>query len=729
MEDTLAIEDRHSILAGSTLGDPRTLVLKDDRAFAVFGPSGDIDPRATKSQGLFKDDMRYLSRLEVRLQGRRPICLGASASTDNTRLVIDLTNPDILADGHVALPRCTAQISRSKYLAGGALFERLALANFGDSGLQYTLAVAVEADFEDIFHIRGTPRPRRGKRLEPVLHNGRAIELAYDGLDGARRRTLIEFDPPPERLSPSGARFIVSLEPGQRQRLSLTVRCDPGPDQPRDYPAARRATRQTVRSAREGSCRVRGGYEHFTRWAQRSFADARMLLTPTPQGLYPYAGIPWYCTPFGRDGIITALQLLWVRPGVARGVLAFLAANQARDVDDRLESEPGKILHEFREGEMASTGQVPFGRYYGTVDATPLFVMLAGEYLRVSGDVDFLRSLWPAVELALGWCDTHGDPDRDGFLEYQCRNPGALANQGWKDSHDAVFHADGTLARGPIALCEVQGYAYAARLAGARIARALGEPRRAADLAAQARALKDRFHEAFWVDSIGVYAIALDGDKRPCAIRSSNPGHCLWTGIADEAAAPRLAREMLSEAMFSGWGVRTIAQGEARYNPMSYHNGSVWPHDNAILMAGLARYGQADAVERLMAAWLEASEHFESHRLPELFCGFARRISSGPTSYPVACSPQAWAAGAFFMMLEACLGLEIHAGSARVSAEGEEAALHIRRARLPARVGTVCLRNLRIGPGSLDLLFHREREDVGVLVRSREGSIRVLVEK
>jgi glycogen debranching enzyme len=719
MEEILAVEDRHYILAGSSLGDPRTLVLKDDRSFAVFGPSGDIDAGAGKSHGLYKDDMRYLSRLETRLQGRRPICLSAGATTDNSRLVADLTNPDISADGHVLLQRGTAHIARSKYLSHGALFEKLVLGNFSENEHEYQLALSFDADIIDIFQVRGTPREKRGRRLEP-RPGPASVELGYEGLDGIRRRTRIDFDPPPTSIGPSGARYLLRLRPGERRSVTIAVRCDPTEDQPASYARARRLVRSAAAEARGQTCRVSGGYEHFTRWARRSTADVRMLTTQTTRGLYPYAGIPWYCTPFGRDGIITAYQLLWARPAIAAGVLRFLAANQCDRADPGRDAEPGKILHEFRDDEMANTGEVPFGRYYGTVDATPLFLMLAGEHLRVTGDLELARDLWPNIQRALEWCGRSGDLDGDGFLEYQSRNPDALTNQGWKDSHDSVFHADGALASGPIALCEVQGYAYAGKLAAADLAAALGHSDTREHLLAEASALKERFHRAFWVEEIGTYAAALDGEKRPCAVRTSNPGHCLWTGIADERFAPRVAETMLSPEMFSGWGVRTVASGEARYNPMSYHNGSVWPHDNAILMAGLTRYSLNDPVERLMTSWLEASEHFGDHRLPELFCGFRRRPSTGPTLYPVACSPQAWAAGAFFMMCQACLGLTIDAAGSCV---------RVCRPRLPERMGTISLRNLRIGPAVLDLLFHREGDDVGVLVQRRRGDATVVVEK
>jgi glycogen debranching enzyme len=723
MEEVVSIEDRHYILAGSGLADPRALVLKDDCGFALFAPTGDLDVRGGQAHGVYRQDMRYLSRLETRLQGKRPMALTSSVSADNTRLLADLTNPDIRDEesGRVVLHRGDAHLSRHIYMHDGCVFQRLVLTNFDPEEREYTLSFTFDADFTDIFEVRGERRERRGERLEPFCKGDSIVVLGYQGLDGVERRTQLEFDPPPRVLSVSHVRYAEKLGPGERREIQIVIRTDPqvGPG-PADYQRAKQKVRRHARAVASGFARVHSSNEQLTRWAHRSYADVRMLLTQTPHGPYPYAGIPWYCTPFGRDGIITAIQLCWVNPDVARGALRFLAAHQATDFDPARDAEPGKIIHEYRDDEMSNLREVPFGRYYGTVDATPLFVMLAGEYYRTTGDLPMIESIWPNIQRALEWIDRFGDVDGDGFVEYQRKSEAGLNNQGWKDAADSVFHADGRLAHGPIALCEVQGYVYDAKRQAAILARALGLEDDARQLDADAELLKRRFNEIFWEESIGMYALALDGEKQSCAVRSSNPGHCLFTGIADQQAAQKIAAAYLEPDMFSGWGVRTIGTKEARYNPMSYHNGSIWPHDNSIALAGMARYGLDEHVLRLFSAWLDASEYMEVHRLPELFCGFRRRAGIGPTLYPVACSPQAWAAGAVFLMLRSVLGLEV---------DGVRNVVRIRRPRLPDHVDQISLSRLRVPNGTMGLVFRRAGEDVGVLVSRRVDGVRVVIEK
>jgi glycogen debranching enzyme len=469
----------------------------------------------------------------------------------------------------------------------------------------------------------------------------------------------------------------------------------------------------------KGESKIATSNHRFNEMLRRSTVDLAMLSTDTPQGLFPYAGIPWYSTTFGRDGLITALQCLWLDRRLALAVLKRLAALQATDFDAASDAAPGKILHEMRSGEMANLREIPFGLYYGSVDATPLFVLLAGEYARSSGDLETLRELWPAMEKALAWVDGPGDADRDGFIEYYKESEKGLVNQGWKDSYDAVFHADGRLAEGPIALAEVQGYVYAAKKLAAWCAEKLGSEQRSRELTDEAERLAERFDEAFWCEEIGTYALALDCNKEPCRVRTSNAGQVLYSGIARPERAERVVSALLGSDSFSGWGIRTVSTEERRYNPMSYHNGSVWPHDNALVALGFARYRAKDAVNRVFRSLFDAATFLELYRLPELFCGFSRYAGRGPTLYPVACAPQAWAAGTFFAALQACLGIKQDPWNREI---------RFQNPRLPNFLDEVVLKGLTAGDGCVDAVIRRHGDRTSLEVLRTQGNIDIKTE-
>jgi glycogen debranching enzyme len=692
--------------------------LKHDDTFIVVDVHGDIGTSAGGADGLFHADTRFVSRLELLLNDVQPLLLGCNVRDDNTSLNVDLTNPDVYADGHLRLAKDTLHIVRTIFLWRDTAYQRFGIQNHADRAVEFSLSIGFDSDFADLFEVRGLRRLRRGRIARRVLSADAAV-LIYDGLDGRARKTTLTFDPAPQELTTRAATYQIVLGPKQALPIFLSVGCgDPEPPQPVRYIRGLLAVHRDHRAATRGAATVATSNQVFNEVLCRSMADLYMLMTRTSQGPYPYAGIPWFSTTFGRDGLITAMQTLWVDPHIARGVLQRLAAHQARSDDPAADAQPGKILHEMRSGEMAKLGEIPFALYYGSVDSTPLFVLLAGLYWKRTGDDDTIRALWPAIEAALAWIDGPGDADEDGFVEYYRMTETGLSNQGWKDSFDAVFHTDGRLAEGPIALAEVQGYVYAAKKIAASCAERIGKPERARVLDAEADELARQFDASFWCPEIEMYALALDGAKRPCRVRSSNAGQVLFTGIARPERAAKIADHLLRPQFFSGWGIRTIAKGEALYNPMSYHNGSVWPHDNALIALGLARYGHKRPLERLFKGLFDATTYFDMRRLPELFCGFQRARGRGPTLYPVACSPQAWASATPFTLIEAALGLEF-----------DPAALEIRLINpcLPAFLDEVVLRNVQLRQSSVDLRLRRHENDVSLEILRRRGKVQVSI--
>jgi glycogen debranching enzyme len=709
------------ILAAASLMDERTRVLKHGATFAVFDHYGDIKAGGLGEEGLYHEDTRYLSCLVLELEGSRPFFLGSTVRDENDQLAVALTNPDLLDEGLVRVPLGTLHIALKKFLWQGVCYQQLQVKNHGLVAVETSLALHFTADYADIFEVTGRKRKARGEGLPPEVTEASVI-LGYRGLDGVVRRTILEFSPQPSLLTNSTARLDLSLQPQQEASFYLTVGCERQPAISRllAFDDARTEAESDLERYNAWSCHLHTSNGEINAWVSRAVSDLHMMTTELPTGPYPYAGLPWFNTSFGRDGIITALACLWLRPSLARGVLAYLASTQATEVIPEQDAEPGKILHETRNGEMAVLKEVPFGHYYGSVDATPLFVLLAGAYYERTGDRAFVETLWPHLEAALLWIDGYGDRDGDGFVEYHRQSTNGLLHQGWKDTEDAVFHADGTLAHGHIALCEVQGYVYAARRAASALAAVLGLGRQATELAQQAEALRQHFERAFWCEELSTYALALDGDKRPCRVRTSNAGQCLFTGIASPARARRLAHTLLCPESFSGWGVRTVATSEARYNPMAYHNGSVWPHDNGLIAQGLARYGLGSLALQLWTGMFDAGRYFDLHRMPELFCGFPRAPGEGPTLYPVACAPQSWSAASVFLLFQACLGLEIN---------GAEAQIYLIRPHLPASLGELRIHNLEVAGATVDLLLVRHEQDVGVNVLRRNGDVQILVVK
>jgi glycogen debranching enzyme len=718
LTDIVRLENQYYIRASSGLADDRTRVLKYGDTFAVFNRFGDIELVGPSQFGLFHAECRHLSRFTVHINGRQPLLLSSTIREDNAFLSVDLTNVDSASNGQPSLSSGTLHIFRLQFLRKGGGHIQIRFLNYGRVPATAKVVVRFAADFADIFEVRGTQRARKGERLPDEVKEA-TVTLAYCGLDRVTRRTKLEFSPKPLSLTAEEAQFELHLQPNAEDSIFAMAACENDNDtySHTSFTEAFSAMGEDFDITHLQDCRITTSSEGFNAWLTRSCADLRMLVEGNPEGPYPYAGVPWFNTVFGRDGIITALECLWMAPSFAEGVLKYLAETQATAEIPELDAEPGKILHEMRRGEMAATKEVPFAKYYGSIDSTPLFVMLAGAYLDRTGNLPFIQGIWPNVKAALVWMDKYGDPDKDGFVEYEKRSKHGLVQQGWKDSHDSVFYANGEIAEPPIALCEVQAYCYAARFAGAHVAKAMGDPGLAEKLESSAKELRARFERAFWNEELGSYALALDGRKNQCAVRASNAGHALFCNIASESCAKRVAATLMSNQLFSGWGVRTIGSSEVRYNPMSYHNGSIWPHDNAILAMGFSRYNLQHEAGKILEGIYSASRHVQLHRMPELFCGFHKRPDgSGPTLYPVACAPQAWAAAAVFLMLQACLGIHV---------SNEKPEIRISHPYLPPTLNEIHIQNLNAGTGSAELIFRRVEGRVELELVRKQGTLEV----
>ncbi|HVM50583.1 MAG TPA: amylo-alpha-1,6-glucosidase [Candidatus Acidoferrum sp.] len=717
MSDTIEVSGQHFIRANASMADLGTRVLKHADTFAVFDRHGDIRPLGFENHGVYHGGTRYVSHWKLGISGTSPLLLSSTVKEDNDFLVVDLTNPALRLGPGRLLPHGVLHLVRTGFLWQGSLFERIEISNFARGSVTLKLELAFGADYVDVFEVRGTNRKARGRMLAPEVHRNRVV-VGYEGLDAVVRQTVFSFGEVAKEISPGRAVFELQLQAHERRCFEsrITFLSERKPLNGEAFQAAFDQVNSAYNDYRKRITLVETSNPQFNEWLYQSRADLHMLLTRTACGPYPYAGIPWFSCIFGRDGIITALETLWTDPQIAHGVLCYLASKQARNTDPEGDAQPGKILHEERGGEMAALHEVPFGLYYGSVDVTPLWLILASAYFERTDDRELIEQLWPNIERALTWIDQYGDLDGDGFVEYRGQAKGGLANQGWKDSEDAIFHADGTLASPPIALCEVQAYVYEAKVKCSHLAGVLGHHELAEDLRKAAHRLRSRFHQAFWCEDIQTYALALDGDKRPCRVRSSNAGQCLFAGIAQPEAAAHIKDQLTGDTFFSGWGIRTVASTEALYNPSSYHNGSVWPHDNALVAAGFARYGFREAALRILTALFDASRFMDLNRLPELYCGFERRRGEGPTLYPVACNPQAWSSAAVFYLIQSCLGIRFDTAAARVLFDNP---------RLPPAIERMEIKNLKVGSGAVDLTLIRQERNVAVSVGHRIGKIEV----
>jgi len=718
-------ESKYHIPSDSTSHDERTQVINHYDTFAIFDRWGDIRPHGKNAQGIFHQGTRFLNRLELRINKTKPLLLSSSIKQENEVLSVDITNSDL---NDCDIKENSIHIGREQFIRNGVYYEEINLSNYSMATCAFDLSLSFGADFKDIFEIRGMHRTVEPNKPEHRA-TGNKIVFTYMGLDNICRETEIVFK---ERndytVKGNTIWFHIQLEPNQKNKIEYavyfkseehTINTQSSDGVPH-LGHIKESIRQDLQKTKALFASISTTNENFNNWLSRSRADLQSLLSETIYGKYPYAGVPWYNTAFGRDGIITAMEVLWMAPQIAKDVLHFLAATQSHKMDAANDAEPGKIVHEIRSGEMANTGEVPFKKYYGTIDATPLFLMLAGMYYQQTADVETIQQIWPQIKDAVTWIDKYGDIDGDGFVEYEVKSENGLTNQGWKDSYDSIMYANGDLCKPPIALCEVQGYVYAAKKYTSVMAKALNENEYANQLEQQASALKKLFNEKFWDEGLGAYVLALDGDKNPCRVLASNTGHCLFTGIADNDKAEKIAQRLTGKEMFSGWGVRTLASNEVRFNPMSYHDGSVWPHDNALIAAGMAKYGHQKEVIKILQGMFDASMFVDMRRLPELFCGFERRLNEGPTSYPVACSPQAWAVGAVFLLLQACLQIEINALTKTIV---------FNKPQLPGYLERIAIKNIRLDNDYLHFELYKHEYDVGFHIIHKPEDWELVIKK
>lgn len=689
------------------------LTLKREDYFAVTGRTGDIAPAGARDMGFFREDTRFLSYLRLSMAKSPPVILSTQTSTDYiTQIDMTVTSED--SGGTLLGDPVNFLHIRREQIIDGQFVDRFVLTNFINKPLDYWIELSWAVDFADVFEIRGMRRKTRGRYFLPVVDKDR-VEYRYEGVDGRLYRSIIEISGGACHVDGGKARFDIHLLPNESTTIELRVsaRFNDEPDVPTtpfSVQAAR--ARKSFEEWRSQCTAIDTTDEVFDLALDQAIADLKAL--QSERGGHPViaAGIPWYTCPFGRDTLLTAFKSLMINPELARDALIYLALWQGTKIDPSRDEEPGKILHEVRTGELALAGEIPHTPYYGTVDATPLWLILLSEYFLWTDDRKTVLELLPAAEKALQWIDDYGDLDGDGFIEYARKTEKGLQNQGWKDSHDGVIFADGTIAEGPIALVEVQGYVCDAKRRMAQLYRRLGKEGKAGRLVDEARVMARQIDHAFWMPHKGYYAEALDGRKRQVDSITSNPGHLLWTRSADPEKARRVGEILLGPEMFSGWGIRTLASGQRSYNPLSYHNGTVWPHDNAICAMGLANYGMSRmAVEVLMGLY-HASRHFRHLRMPELFCGLGKNQGDFPVHYPVACSPQAWASASFFLLLRACLG---------INPDIPRRTLHIQNPRLPPGMDDVHVRNLRLGRSKVSLHFSRTGEGTFAAVSAQEG--------
>ena len=711
-------------------GISKAIVIKNGNLFFLAPPEGEVPMTRDHGFGLYYHDCRYLNGYELLVGGEHPEPL-AARSWEGGRAVFQLTTADFRAPDGRTIDRETVGLKWERVIDAEqcVLHEQLDIRYFGYEAVDFPISMRFRAGFEDVFEIRGLIRKVKGKLFKPYWKD-KCLYFSYEGGDRIRRSLAVHFYPLPTHVKGNAVQFDIALKPNETKQIRISLALAESEDQPnrlfaqtsvyRDLHAVTQGIKASCEQWMRRETEFHSDSLLLNRVMRRSLMDLHMLKTSIGGDEFFAAGVPWYVTLFGRDCLVTSLQTLAFWSDTAAATLRLLARYQGAQVNDWRDEEPGKILHELRVGELARMNKIPHTPYYGTIDATPLFLILMSRYAHWTGDLALFEELRTPIERALHWIDKYGDIAGDGYVSYVGNTNKGLLNQGWKDSGDAIVTEDGRLAEPPIALVEVQSYVYMAKMEIADLYERVGEREHAVRLRAEAGALAARFNHDFWVEEEGCFALALEAERRPCRVMSSNAGHALWTGIVDKQKAERVVHRLMRPDMFNGWGIRTLSYKERRYNPMGYHLGTVWPHDNSLIAAGFRRYGYQEEASRIFVGLLEAAMEFEDYRLPELFTGFGREEYGQPVRYPVACHPQAWAAGAIPFLLETFLGIIPDAFNTR---------LKVVKPFLPEFINQVELRHLRIGKASVDLRFERKPDgSLHAQVGQVTGDLRVEVE-
>jgi glycogen debranching enzyme len=696
------------------------IVMKKDNLFFVARPDGNVPMTGNHGLGLYYHDCRYLNGYELTLGGQAAAPLSASAAQGAVG-IFTLTNPRLELPDHTTIAEEEIGVTWHRRLDSEqvALVDDLKVENFTLNTFQFSLSLTFRSAFEDLYAVRGLTKQEIGQLGQPRWLDEKLL-FSYEGKDGINRNLMIQATPGPDERHEASITFHVNLPPRQHRIFTLSLVIEESKRNSSQHHASEHEEDKKWLAA---VTQVTANGSALDQLLDRSFRSLRVLRTSLGADRYFAAGVPWFVTLFGRDSLVTASQILAYHSGIAEKTLRLLAQYQGRQEDDERDEQPGKILHELRIGELANLKVIPQTPFYGTVDATPLFLMLVAKHAAWTGSLELFRDLRPHIELALQWLERYGDRHATGYVSYESRthkhrSHKGMVNKGWKDSGDGIVNEDGSLAQPPIALVEVQGYVYAAKLGMADLFARLGEHAKAKRLKEEAQRLRARFNRDFWMESEGCFVLALQKDGRPASVVSSNPGHALWTGIADDDKAQRTIDRLMAKDMFSGWGVRTLSEKARAYNPIGYHLGTVWPHDNSILAAGFRRYGRDQEALRIFHGLFDAAFHFHGHLLPEVFCGFGRQDYEIPVNYPVACHPQAWAAGSLPFLLTTLLGLE---------PDGFGKRLQIVRPLLPQGLDRLEIKGLKVNRASVDLAFEREKTGVHVGVTRLEGDLEVEV--